>query len=377
VPRARLLVVTPSLGGGGAERHLLRILPSLRAAFDVHLATLRSGGPLEADRDADVPVHRIESLHWATAAWRLRRVLVRIQPSAALGFQEAANIPLLLAVRLLVRSGRPAVAVSTQSAPSVVLADARRRTRWRVATAMRRLYPSADCLVVASEGVTADLAAVAPAAAGRIRVIHNAGIDAAVTSRATEPWTHPFLAHRAPLLVACGRLTEQKDYPTLLRAVADLRQRRDVRLIVLGDGPLRGALDRLARDLGIDAIVDLAGYAPNPFPCMARAAAYVLSSRSEGFGNVLVEALALGVPIVSTDCPYGPGEILARGRYGVLVPPGDPAALADAIDRLLADPDRARSLAAAGPERAAAFTAEQSGAAYVAMLTDLLARRRG
>jgi glycosyltransferase involved in cell wall biosynthesis len=356
---------------------MLRILPSLRAAFDVHLAALRSGGALEAELDADLPVHRIESLQWVTAAWRLRRLLADIQPDAVLGFQEAANVPLLLAVRLLGRSARPVVAVSTQSAPSVVLADAKPTTRWRASTAMRRLYPSADCLVAASAGVARDLAAVAPAAAGRIRSIYNAGIDPSVTARAAEPWTHPYLSESGALLVACGRLTEQKDYPTLLGAVVELRRHRDVRLIVLGDGPLRATLDRLVRELGIDAIVDLAGYVANPYPCIARASVFVLSSRSEGFGNVLVEAMALGVPIVSTDCPHGPGEILDRGRYGVLVPAGDPSALAAAIDRLLADPAAARALAAAGPARAAAFTAERSGSTYVAMLEELLSRRRG
>jgi glycosyltransferase involved in cell wall biosynthesis len=352
---------------------MLRILPSLRAAFDVEMATLRSGGVLESELPAGLPLHRVDALGWVAAALRLRRIITRRRPALALGFQEAANIPLLLALRTLRR--RPAVAVSTQSAPSVVLADARPRTRARVTMAMRRLYPGADRLVVAAEGVRRDLEDLAPTSAGRIRVIHNAGIDATVAARAGEPWSHPFLSGAAPLLVACGRLTEQKDYPTLLRAVAELTLRRDVRLVILGDGPLRGDLERLVRDLGIGNAVDLAGYTSNPHPCMARAQVFVLSSRSEGFGNVLVEALALGVPIVSTDCPYGPREILDGGRYGMLVPPGDATALADAIARMLDDAQAAQAFAERGPERALAFTAERSGAAYVAMLEELGAGR--
>ncbi len=351
---------------------MLRILPFLRAGFDVELATLRSGGELEADVPADVEVHRVDTLAWLPAAWRLRRILTRVRPDLLLGFQEAGNIPMLLARATIRRSRRPKAVISTQSAPSVVLADATPRTRLRTRTAMRLLYPSADRLVVAADGVARDLLDLAPAAAGRVQRIYNAGIDAGVTVRASEPWSHPFLSAGVPLLVACGRLTEQKDYPTLLGAVASLAARRDVRLVIVGDGPLRSNLERLSEQLGVSSIVDFAGYTENPYPCMARANVFVLSSRSEGFGNVLAEALALGVPIVSTDCPYGPGEILERGRYGVLVPPGDPLALAEAIDQLLDDTSRARTFSDAGPSRALEFTAERSGAAYAAMLEALL-----
>ena len=350
---------------------MLRILPSLAEAFDVELATLRSGGALEGDVPSGMPVHRIDSLAWVTAGWRLRRLIAAKRPGIVLGFQEAANIPLLAATGSIGRSARPLAVISTQSAPSVVLADARPRTRWRLTTAMRRLYPKADRLIAPSEGVARDLSAIVPRAAARVRVVHNAGIDAAVTTRAREPWTHRFLTDGVPILVAAGRLTEQKDYPTLVGAIARLRARREVRAIVLGDGPLRTGLEALARELGVSDVLDLAGYVANPYPAMARADVYVLSSRSEGFGNVLAEALALGVPIVATDCPHGPGEILDRGRYGMLVPPGDPDALAAAIGRMLDDRQAARTFADAGPTRAREFTAERSGAGYVKLLHDL------
>jgi len=375
MPRVGLLIVTPSLGGGGAERHMMRILPSLKAAFDVQLATLRSGGALETEVPPEVPVHRVDSLGWWSAAVRLRRIIRETRPRLVLGFQEAANIPVLLALATRPVRDRPRSAVSTQSAPSVVLNDARPRTRFRVKTAMRVLYPRADRLIVAAEGVGRDLASLAPGCEHRIRLIHNAGIDPSVTTLAEEPCGHRFLADDTPVLVACGRLTEQKDYPTLLKAVATLLKRRRVRLVVFGEGPLRNELDGLIRQLGLGDMVDLAGYTSNPYACMARATVFVLSSRSEGFGNVLAEALALGVPIVSTDCPYGPGEILERGRHGVLVPPGDPGALAEAIDRMLDDSKMAAELAAAGPTRALEFTAERSGAAYVAMLRELEGER--
>ncbi|HUF48266.1 MAG TPA: glycosyltransferase [Vicinamibacterales bacterium] len=375
--RTRLVVVSPSLGGGGAERHMLRILPVLERAFDVSIASLRSGGDLRGDVPPDVPVHAIGTLGWLGAARRLRVLLERERPAVVLAFQEAANIPVLLACRMLSRSVRPAIVISTQSAPAVVLADARPRTRWRLSMAMRLLYPTADRIVAASTGVTADLAALAPGTAGRVRVIYNAGIDATVVERAREPWTHPFADAGVPLLVACGRLADQKDYPTLIEAIATLRVRRDVRLVVLGDGPLRTYLELDARLQGVEAIVSFAGYASNPYPAMRRADVFVLSSRSEGFGNVLVEALALARPIVSTDCPHGPREILDGDRYGWLVPPGDPAALAAALDRLLGDAAAREALGTAGPGRAALFTAERSGAAYVDLVCEALASRAG
>jgi len=350
---------------------MLRILPALEGAFDVELATLRSGGALEADVPPGVGVHVVGSLGWVRAALGLRRIIRQRAPAVVLGFQEAANIPLLLGLRLIGRTRRPPVAISTQSAPSVVLADSRPRTRVRVKFAMRTLYPLADTFVVAADGVGRDLEAIVPGVSPRVRRIYNAGIDASVTTRAKATWDHPFLSANVPLLVACGRLTEQKDYPTLLRAVADLRRRREVRLVVLGDGPLEARLEALTRELGLASVVDFAGYTSNPYPCMARASVFVLSSRSEGFGNVLAEALALGVPIVSTDCPYGPREILENGRYGLLVPPGDPAALAVSIERMLDDRSMAETFARLGPARAREFTAERSGADYVAMLKEL------
>jgi glycosyltransferase involved in cell wall biosynthesis len=370
--RARVLVVTPSLGGGGAERHLLRILPNLVARFDVGLAILRSGGVLERDVPSAVTVHAVGSLGWITAARRLRRLIRTLKPAVALSVQEAANIPSLLAVRTLTRD-RPRVAVSTQSAPSVVLADSKPRTRARVTLAMRRLYPGADRLIAPSTGVAGDLAAITGVDRKSIAIIYNAGVDAGLAARASEPIEHPYFdGSGVPVLVACGRLTEQKAYPTLLAAVDQLRAGRAVRAVILGDGPLQDVLAAEIRTRGLEGTVDLAGFVSNPYPFIARASVFVLTSRSEGFGNVLAEALACGVPIVATDCPHGPAEILDWGTYGHLVPPGDPAAFAAAVGRVLDDPAATRTLAARGPERAEAFTADRSAEAHVALIDELL-----
>jgi glycosyltransferase involved in cell wall biosynthesis len=142
-----------------------------------------------------------------------------------------------------------------------------------------------------------------------------------------------------PVILAVGRLTKAKDYPTLFRAFSLVRQVRPAKLLVLGEGEERSNLERLAIELGIQNDVSMSGFVDNPFAFMAKASVFVLSSAWEGFGNVLVEALACGCPVVATDCPSGPREILDNGRYGRLVPVGDHEALAKAILETLDNPD--------------------------------------
>jgi len=138
-----------------------------------------------------------------------------------------------------------------------------------------------------------------------------------------------------------GRLTEQKDFSTLLQAFAQVRAQRQARLLLLGEGEMRDELTALGLALGIAKDLSLHGFTNNPFAYMARAAVFVLSSAYEGLPGVLIQALACGCPVVSTDCPSGPSEILENGQYGRLVPVGDPAAMAQAIlSTLEAPPDR-------------------------------------
>jgi glycosyltransferase involved in cell wall biosynthesis len=371
--RPRLLVVTPSLGGGGAEHHLVRILPALSAHFDVHLAALKASEVLASRVPPDVTRHEIGSLRWLVAAARLRALVRRLQPDALFAVQEAASIPLLLA-RSTLGGSTPPMAISIQTALSAVLSRSRPRTRFLLSQSIRRLYPTVDRIVAVSQGVADDLFAIAPRARSRTTVIPNASVPDAVATLASGPCAHPYYAdHAGPVLIACGRLTEPKDYPTLLRALALVRQRHQARLIILGDGPLGPSLRELAGNLGLDDAVSFNGYVDNPYAYVSRATIFVLSSLWEGFPLVVAEALACGVAIVSTDCKHGPSEILEGGRYGVLVPPGNPPALAEAIGDLLDDPARRQALAAAGPERGALYTVARSGQSHVDVLRQIVA----
>ena len=201
----------------------------------------------------------------------------------------------------------------------------------------------------------------------RITTVYN-GVDLRrLDELAASPVADPWFESDAPaVLMAVGRLAPQKDFRNLLEAFARVRSRRGVRLVILGEGPERARLESLAADLGIAADVKMPGAVLNPFAYMARASLFVLSSAWEGFGNVLVEALACGCPIVSTDCPSGPREILDGGAFGPLVPVGDDEALADGIIHALALPaDRGRLR-----ERAQIFSVHAAVDRYLEVLLD-------
>lgn len=218
--------------------------------------------------------------------------------------------------------------------------------RWRDRL-IARWYGRADAVIAVSSGVADNLQKLAGLPASRIHTVYNGVLLNDIARQCAEPIEHPWFAPgSAPVILAVGRLVEKKDYPTLLRAFAQVRRQIDARLVILGEGPDRAALERLCADLGLDDFVDLAGRKTNPFAYLARAALYVLSSTFEGMPSAPIEALACGCPVVSTDCPSGPSEILENGRFGRLVPVGDVAALADAmLATLLNPPDRARQIA--------------------------------
>jgi glycosyltransferase involved in cell wall biosynthesis len=201
---------------------------------------------------------------------------------------------------------------------------------------VKRFYPWADHVVGNSEGVARNLRSVIGEGRGEVCVIYNPIVVPGLRARAAACPGHPWLTPGQPSTVlAVGRLTAQKDFPALIHAFADLRRLRTARLIILGEGPDRATLEQLIARLYLQADVSLPGFVPNPYAWLARASVFVLSSRWEGLPTVLVEALFCGVPVVATDCPSGPREILRDGRHGTLVPVGDRAALTRAMGRAL------------------------------------------
>jgi len=215
---------------------------------------------------------------------------------------------------------------------------------------IRTFYPWAASVVAVSRDAADDFAKAAGLPRERVEVVYNPVITPRLLELARETPDHPWFAPgQPPVLLGVGRLTAQKDFPTLLRAFAEVRRDREVRLVILGEGPDRPALLQLAGELGIGESFDLPGFRHNAMAYMAASAMFVLSSAFEGLPTVLIEALAAGTQVVSTNCPSGPREILQDGRLGALVPVGDPVALAAAIRARLDHPSPPAPLEALAP----------------------------
>jgi glycosyltransferase involved in cell wall biosynthesis len=342
VPEGVRLVILPRL-----PKLLAKLLPLLADPAALHLlapAMLTKARPLPTI--VNLP--------------GLVRYLRRERPRGLVAAPTDLNLGALWARRL---AGVPTrIVISERVHLSTALKDS---SPWRqryFPNLVRRCYPMADAIVAVSAGVADDLARSAGLPREAIRVVYNP-VDADFPERATEPLDHPwFFSGAPPVILGVGRLTAQKDFSTLIRAFARVRAERQARLVILGDGrpDVHAELRALATSLGCAADVDLPGFVLNPFAYMARAGVFALSSAWEGFGNVLVEALACGCPVVSTDCPSGPAEILDGGRYGALVPVGDDAAMAKAILATLAHPPERSVLAARGAE----FSVDRAIALY-------------
>ncbi len=361
--RQRVSIFLPSLAGGGAERAITIVANGLAArGLEVTLVLGNASGPYLDIVQPDVRVVDLGTSSMPRALPRLIHHLRTTRPDALLAAMSHANVIAALAHRLA-RSGARLV-LSERAHMGSVFAEYR-GLRMRMTRALMRLtYCWADRVVAVSQGVADDLPRHVPVAPGRIVTVYNPVIDETLRRQAQAAPTHPWLVTpESPVVVAAGRLIAQKDFATLIRAFALVRRQRPARLLILGEGELREQLVALAAQLGIAVDVDLPGFDANPFAAMRAASLFVLSSRFAGLPGVLIQAMACGTPVVSTDCHSGPREVLEDGRWGALVPVGDVDALALAMQAALDDtsPPDVRA-------RAAAFTVEQAVAGYASAL---------
>ena len=349
-------------GEGGVERMIAHLCEGfLAAGLAVDLLLIKDRG--SALKLVPPAVKQIKlGDHATTCLPRLVSYLKDERPAALLSSKHRANQIAILARALAKVETRLLVKIETNLTASLAPQNWFKRTLFT--RQLRLFYPHADGVIGVSQGVTDDLHQLIGGAPAFFHTVYNPVLPKDLAARAQEPITYPWLGGEVPVVIGAGRLTRQKDFATLLRALALVLQERPVRLLLLGDGPERGRLEALATELGIGAAVDFHGFVANPFPYIARSNLFALSSAWEGFGNVLVEAMALGVPVVSTDCPSGPREILHDGALGPLVPVADPAALAAAILATLAAPRSRQELIAA----TAPYTIAQSAREHLALL---------
>ena len=330
----RLAIFLPSLEGGGAERAMCRLAMGFaKRCVPVDLVLAKKIGPYlphvpESIRVIDLNANRI-----LASVPGLIRYLRDERPSCLISALSHANVIAILS-RILARSSAKLI-VSEHTPLFQAQANIKVLRDRFLPFLIRVLYYRADHIIAVSRGI-ADQLAVQGVPRNKIAVIHNPVVDDGLYEKAREALDHPWFApHAPPVIVAAGRLAKEKDFQTLIRAFSLVRKMRQVRLMILGEGERRTELHKLAQRLGIADDVSLPGFVDNPYKYMKRAAAFTLSSLFEGFPNVLVEAMACGAPIISTDCHSGPAEILENGHWGRLTAVGDAVALARTIEEVL------------------------------------------
>jgi glycosyltransferase involved in cell wall biosynthesis len=363
----RVLAFTSSIGAGGAEKHLVRLLNHLdRRRFQVSVAVSRGGGSFEGELvDADLHVF---GSSMRAAVFKLARLIDRLAPALVFSVMDHANCVALAAAALARR--RVPVVVGVQIPPLIEWEKNPRAGHVLLRLLVPALYARAERIVALSRGVREELVGWLPALADRITVIHNAGFDQACL-RPSAAAAGPNRAG-GPVIAACGRLVEQKGFGHLIEAFALVRRQIPAELWILGEGPLRARLEEQARLAGVSEAIWFAGFQAHPQTYLRQAQVFVLSSLWEGFANVVVEAMAVGTPVIATDCPHGPGEIIRDAGEGLLVPPADAPALAAAIVRLLGSEELRRSLSLRGRERAQDFSAPRIAAQYAEVFSNAI-----
>jgi glycosyltransferase involved in cell wall biosynthesis len=325
----------PSLVVGGAERVALNLSQALcERGLQVDLVVQNAIGDFQAKVAPQVRVVNLEAPGIVSKCFALKQYLEREQPTVLLSILDNVNVagwarmlarvPTRIIVSLHINLSQQPPGFKTRLRPYLV----------------RYSYFLADEVVAVSQGVAENLAQVSGFPRDRIHVIPNPVITTSILQRSQEAVEHPWLTDgQQPVILGVGRLSPEKDFSTLIRAFAIVRQQRPARLIILGDGEERSSLEALVKTLGLEKDVALPGFTENPYAYMSRAAVLVLSSVTEAFGNVVVEAMAVGTSVVSTRCRQGgPLEILDNGRYGKLVSVADVPAFAHAILATLNEP---------------------------------------
>lgn len=321
----------PSLRGGGAERVMLNLARGFaERGYEVDLVLAKAEGPYLSQVPDNIRVIDLKSARVLYSLHGLIRYLRQERPHALLSALDHANVVALWAKKISRVPTR--IVVSVHSTISKASANARSLREKLTPLFIRIFYTWADAVVTVSRGVADDLIKLTKLPQEKVHVIYNPVVTPELFAKAEEPLDHPwFTPGEPPVILSVGRLTPAKDYPTLIKAFALVRKEMPVRLIILGEGEERPKLEALIRELGLERDVDLPGFVDNPYKYMKRASVLVLSSQWEGLPTVLVEALALGIPVVSTDCPSGPKEILNNGEYGRLVAVGNQKELAQSI----------------------------------------------
>lgn len=375
----KVFFIIPTLVGGGAERVMTQILSCVdRTKFTPFLVLFHGKGPFMKDIPPDVKFHDLRKESYlcgfqgVAVLMKLAVLMKKERPDVAVSFMWYANAITLLA-KLLFRINCKLI-VSERNTCSISCAG--RITKLVRKAALRFLYPKSDRILPNSMRMGQELEQGFSIQRDKIIPIHNPVDVERVNQCAQEEVEHPWFKEEIPIIIAIGKLTPQKGFSYLLRAFAAVVESGiSCRLVMLGKGQANEKLQKLGRALNIDDRVAFLGFQSNPYTYLEHSTIFVLSSIYEGFPNVLVEALALGVPAIATRCPTGPEEIITDGVDGILVPPADEAALAEGIKKLLIDAALRKRLGEAGKKRARDFDVDKIVKQYEAVIETVCMER--
>ncbi len=357
---AKLCIFIPFYDNGGVERMLVNLANGISAVgVDVDFIVCDVSRPYLSQLTSAVRlIHLKSELLENTVAY-----LCRETPDAVLCAKESSLELALNAKRK--KDLKVSIYCRAVTNSSRQLQDKNFFSRWLRVRALKRYYAQVNGIVAVSEGVADDVRKLTSASNLDVRVANNPVITPSFFAQANEAMSHPWFGKgKPPVILGVGRFSRAKNFSLLLEAFALVRKKLDCRLLLLGEGRQRRSLEKQASHLGIVNDLDMPGFVENPYPYLKHSALFVLSSHWEGSPNVLTEAMALGTPVVSTDCPSGPREILQGGRFGGLVPVGDAGLLANAMTQNLAKP-LAREILQSAVQ---SYTMENSAKQYLSAL---------
>ena len=362
----KLAIFLMDLGGGGAERVMINLAHGfLDRGMEVDLVLVKAEGPYLSQLSPQIKVITFNCSRLIFSLPALIKYLRKIRPAVLMSALEDTNLLALWASRLA--NVPTQVVVTVHNNLSREAQNSEQLKRQLTPRLVQIFYPWADKIVAVSAGVAKDLIKLG-LPLEKVHYIYNPIVTSGLKEKLQENLDHPwFLPGQPPVILGVGRLTKQKDFSTLMHAFSKVRHHKPVRLVLLGDGEEKTALETLAQSLGLAQEVSFLSFVANPYIYMSKASVVVLSSAWEGFGNVLVESMMTGTPVVSTDCESGPAEILADGKYGRLVSVGNTEEMAKAILDTFSNPPQREIL----EERANEFTLEKSISCYQLLLENL------
>lgn len=325
----KIAFILASFNVGGVEKNTLRLAKAmLDKGYEVDLLVIRNEGIYKSNVDSRINVICLNKNSALRSIRSIAKYLKHTQPAALISAKDYINLVVLIS-KLLVNVGTKII-ISVRTNLTTELKHMTLLNRVIMTVMIKLLYPFADYIVTVSKGVAKDLRKILKIKNENIKVIYNPIVDNEITEKLNQKLDVSKYGN-SKIVVSVGRLEVQKDYPTLIKAFKFVLNEVNSFLLILGEGKEREKIENLIEKLGLNDNVELIGNTDNPYMYMAASDLLVLSSKWEGFGNVIAEALAVGTPVVSTDCPSGPSEILDGGEYGILVPTENPEELAKGI----------------------------------------------